>query len=79
MIRKREDNGKITINKQTVDKAPSQEELVLPVRRIVSPTIPFPRNKHFTTNVQTAPFAKSRHHALRHFVTIFAHESALNS
>ena len=31
-------------------------------------TIPFPRNKHFTTNVQTAPFAKSHYHALRRFV-----------
>ena len=62
----------------TQEKLPHRKELCLQSENCVT-TIPFPRNKHFTTNVQTAPFAKSRHHALRHFVTIFAHESALNS
>lgn len=51
----------------TQEKLPHRKELCLQSEELC-PTIPFPRNKYYTTNVQPAPFAKSRYHTLRRFV-----------
>ena len=64
MILKREDNCKYTDCRQS---SLTGRSFVYSLKNCVT-TIPFPRNKHFTTNVQTAPFAKSHYHALRRFV-----------